>query len=90
MVVMVPDWGGVHADGVRQIGRQVGEHGVEADRVQHAGSEADDQSLEMVVEQLGERGEHAALGSDLTVGGGGALGLKRIVHRLVDGGISEQ
>lgn len=29
----------------------------------------------MVVEQLGERGEHAALGSDLTVGGGGALGL---------------
>lgn len=90
MVVIVPDWGGgVHADGVRQIGRQVGEHGVEADRIQHAGSEADDQSLEMVVEQLGERGEHAALGSDLTVGGGGALGLKRIVHRLVDGGISE-
>lgn len=34
----------------------------------------------MVVEQLGEWDEHAALGSDLTVGGGGALGLKSIVH----------
>ena len=76
MVVMVPDWGGVHADGVRQIG----EHGVEADRVQHAGSEADDQGLEMVVEEFGERGEHAALGNDLAVSGGGALGLKSIVH----------
>ena len=56
MVVMVPDWGASMPTGLRQIGRQVGEHGVEADRVQHAGSEADDQSLEMVVEQLGERG----------------------------------
>ena len=72
--------GDVHADGVRQIGRQVGEHGVEADRIQHAGSEADDQGLEMVVEEFGERGEHAALGNDLAVSGGGALGLKSIVH----------
>ena len=36
-MVMVAGLGGVHADGVRQIGQQVGEHGVEADRVQHAG-----------------------------------------------------
>ena len=56
---------GSHANRVAQIGRQVGEHRVEADRVEHAGTEADDQSLEVVLEQLAQRGDALSGGSEL-------------------------
>ena len=82
--------GGFHADGVGQVSRQVGQHGVEADRVEHTGSEADDQRLEVVAEQLDERREHAVLGRALGIGDGGStLGFERVVHRLVYGRIGK-